>query len=162
MLRALLEDGVRPDLVVGTSVGAINGAAIAAHFDPTPTAVERLIEVWRNVADTGLYSGSAVRRVRHLARTTARATQRTVARPARAAARLGADRGPRSPLPVRGRVHKQAAEHWFTSGPLVDAVLASTACLASCRRCASATSTSWTAAWSTPSPCREQSPWAPA
>ena len=45
MLRALLEEGVRPDLVVGTSVGAINGAAIA--FDPTPAAVEKLIEVWR-------------------------------------------------------------------------------------------------------------------
>ena len=33
MARALLEAGVRPDLVCGTSVGAINGAAIAA--DPT-------------------------------------------------------------------------------------------------------------------------------
>src|SRR5437899_59834 len=28
MLRALLEDGVLPDLVVGTSVGALNGAAV--------------------------------------------------------------------------------------------------------------------------------------
>ena len=34
MARALLEAGIRPDLVCGTSVGAINGAAIAA--DPTP------------------------------------------------------------------------------------------------------------------------------
>ena len=33
MLRALFEAGVRPDLVVGTSVGAINGAAVAA--DPS-------------------------------------------------------------------------------------------------------------------------------
>jgi len=41
MLRALLEEGVRPDLVVGTSVGAINGAAIAA--DPSPSAVDKLI-----------------------------------------------------------------------------------------------------------------------
>ena len=30
MLRALLDAGVRPDLVVGTSVGAINGAVLAA------------------------------------------------------------------------------------------------------------------------------------
>ena len=34
MLRALLEAGRRPDLVVGTSVGALNGAALAA--DPSP------------------------------------------------------------------------------------------------------------------------------
>src|SRR4051794_1727211 len=67
MLQALLEEGVRPDLVVGTSVGAINGAAIA--FDPTPAAVARLTEVWRKVADSDLYAGSALRRVGPLART---------------------------------------------------------------------------------------------
>src|SRR5437879_4212559 len=33
MLRALLERDIRPDLIVGTSIGAINGADIAA----TPT-----------------------------------------------------------------------------------------------------------------------------
>ena len=33
MLRALLERGIVPDLVLGTSIGAINGAAVAA--DPT-------------------------------------------------------------------------------------------------------------------------------
>ena len=32
MLRALLERGVTPDLVVGTSVGAINGAAVASEL----------------------------------------------------------------------------------------------------------------------------------
>jgi hypothetical protein len=36
MLRALSEAGIRPDLVVGTSVGAINGAFIAA--DPAGSA----------------------------------------------------------------------------------------------------------------------------
>ena len=36
MLQALAEAGIRPDLVVGTSVGAINGALVAADptFDP--------------------------------------------------------------------------------------------------------------------------------
>jgi hypothetical protein len=32
MARALLEAGVRPDLVCGTSVGAINGAAAVRDF----------------------------------------------------------------------------------------------------------------------------------
>ena len=30
MLRALAEAGIRPDLVVGTSIGALNGAFVAA------------------------------------------------------------------------------------------------------------------------------------
>ena len=67
MLRALLEAGVRPDLVVGTSVGAINGAAVAA--DPSVAAVETLAEVWQRLADSDVYRGGAISRARHLART---------------------------------------------------------------------------------------------
>ena len=33
MLRALLEAGIRPDLVVGTSIGALNGAFLVGHLD---------------------------------------------------------------------------------------------------------------------------------
>src|SRR3954466_10109682 len=40
MLQALFEHDVRPDLIVGTSVGAINGALVAA--DPGPSAVDQL------------------------------------------------------------------------------------------------------------------------
>ncbi len=47
MLRALLEAGVRPDLVVGTSVGAWNGAWLAS--DPTVASLDRLGEVWRQI-----------------------------------------------------------------------------------------------------------------
>ena len=41
MLGALLEGGIRPDLVVGTSVGAIKGAAVAA--DPYPRFRTKLV-----------------------------------------------------------------------------------------------------------------------
>jgi NTE family protein len=42
MLRALSEAGIQPDLVVGTSVGAINGALIAADpSGPADPAVAR-------------------------------------------------------------------------------------------------------------------------
>ena len=44
MLRALLEHGIVPDLVVGCSAGAINGAALAA--DPTLEGNDRLAETW--------------------------------------------------------------------------------------------------------------------
>ena len=40
MLRALSQAGIAPDLVVGTSVGAINGVFVAA--DPAGGAVRRL------------------------------------------------------------------------------------------------------------------------
>jgi NTE family protein len=48
MLRALYERGIVPDLIVGTSVGAINGAFIASRPQTVETADE-LAEIWRGV-----------------------------------------------------------------------------------------------------------------
>jgi len=45
MLKALLERGVTPDLVVGTSIGAFNGAVLAA--DPS-TAIATLERFWHS------------------------------------------------------------------------------------------------------------------
>lgn len=47
MLAALADNDIVPDLVVGTSVGALNGAAFAD--DPTPAGVERLAALWRSL-----------------------------------------------------------------------------------------------------------------
>lgn len=46
-LRALLEHGVEPDVVVGTSAGAWNGAWLAMH--PTLAGIETLTQVWRTM-----------------------------------------------------------------------------------------------------------------
>jgi NTE family protein len=46
MLRALYERGIEPDLIVGTSVGAVNGAFIASR-PFTPATTDELAEVWR-------------------------------------------------------------------------------------------------------------------
>jgi len=48
MLEALFERGVTPDLIVGTSAGAINGGFIASR-DPTPETARALGEVWRGL-----------------------------------------------------------------------------------------------------------------
>jgi NTE family protein len=48
MLRALYERGIRPDLIVATSAGAINGAFIATREQTIDTADE-LAEIWRQV-----------------------------------------------------------------------------------------------------------------
>src|SRR4051794_317039 len=45
MLRALAGRGIRPDAIVGTSVGAVNGAFIAQRKFTT-TAVEELADLW--------------------------------------------------------------------------------------------------------------------
>jgi NTE family protein len=47
MLRALAAAGITPDLVVGSSVGAINGAYFAS--DPTRERVDRLEGIWRSL-----------------------------------------------------------------------------------------------------------------
>jgi NTE family protein len=48
MLRALYEREIAPELIVGTSVGAVNGAFIASRPATAATAVE-LAEVWRGI-----------------------------------------------------------------------------------------------------------------
>jgi NTE family protein len=48
MLRALYERGVRPDVIVGTSAGAFNGAFVASRPQSIPTADE-LAEIWRGL-----------------------------------------------------------------------------------------------------------------
>jgi NTE family protein len=53
MLRALLEAGIVPDLVVGASVGALNGVIVAA--DPTLRSVARLEGIWRGLDATRLF-----------------------------------------------------------------------------------------------------------
>jgi len=51
----LLGAGLRPDLVVGTSVGAWNGSWIAAH--PGPDGADELLERWRHPEVAGLFRG---------------------------------------------------------------------------------------------------------
>jgi predicted acylesterase/phospholipase RssA len=47
MLRALVERGIMPDLIVGSSVGAINGAWLAGR--PDAAGVEELATIWRSI-----------------------------------------------------------------------------------------------------------------
>ncbi|MDE2331596.1 MAG: patatin-like phospholipase family protein [Bradyrhizobium sp.] len=47
MLYSLASHGITADMVVGSSVGALNGAFYAG--DPTPSGVERLATIWRGL-----------------------------------------------------------------------------------------------------------------
>ena len=44
MLRALLERDIVPDVVIGTSAGALNGAGLC--YAPNLTGVARIADVW--------------------------------------------------------------------------------------------------------------------
>lgn len=61
-LRALAEAGVRPDLVVGTSVGSINGAMLA--LDPDGT--EQLAAIWQEITTARVFPGGWLSRLRTL------------------------------------------------------------------------------------------------
>jgi NTE family protein len=60
MLRALLERGYVPDVVVGTSAGALNGAAIATS--PTVEKVDQLEGVWVSLRGEEVFPGGALKR----------------------------------------------------------------------------------------------------
>jgi len=125
MLRALLESGRRPSLVVGTSVGALNGAAIAA--DPSLDGVEVLADLWKSLSGSGMFAGSLLSQASTLAR------HRTHLHSAEPLRRLMADRLPELiedlavPFQCVAASIEAAAAHWFSSGPLAEAVLASCA-----------------------------------
>jgi NTE family protein len=125
MLRALAEAGIRPDLVVGTSVGAINGAFVAA--DPA-TAADRLAEMWKGEALREAFSETLLGRAARLARS---GTHLHSIEP------LGQMLGAMLPgkdfadleLPFQcvAASIEHASAHWFTEGPVVPAVMASCA-----------------------------------
>jgi NTE family protein len=126
MLDALLERGIVPDLVLGCSIGSLNGAVLAS--DPTPAGVERLRTMWVEQASAVVVD----------ARWRDRARSFVGRRPYLYDADGLRDMA-RSVLGVRHiedlvvpfqcvAAHiETATEHWFDRGSVVDAVVASSA-----------------------------------
>lgn len=145
MLRALFEREITPDLVLGTSVGALNGAMVAR--EPSIDVIERLTDMWAATAQPARVGRTKIRPIRK------RAAERDLfrERPLRTVRRVVATGGTNlySAKPLRERLVdefgdltfedlpvefgvcaasiERAAEHWFTSGPLVPAIVASAA-----------------------------------
>jgi len=55
-LQALFAHSIWPELLVGTSAGALNAAYLAA--DGTPAATDRMAALWRSVTFSTVYSGN--------------------------------------------------------------------------------------------------------
>jgi NTE family protein len=127
MLRALDETGISPDLILGTSIGAFNGSVIADR--PGAEGVEKLAGLWTEIAQSDLLRGSTFDRIRNMA-TLKPALHDT----ADMRSLLGHVHPPDRriedlviPFQCVAASIERAAEHWFTSGPLIDALLASSA-----------------------------------
>jgi NTE family protein len=125
MLRALADAGVRPDLVVGTSIGAMNGVIVAA--DPVGGA-ERLSRMWQGeelrLAFSERLWGRAVRLVRsgthlHSMEPLGRLLASVLPGPSFADLAL--------PFHCVAASIEGASARWFSSGPVVPAVMASCA-----------------------------------
>ncbi len=126
MLRALADRQIIPDVVIGSSVGALNGAFFAA--DPSAANVERMVEMWTSLSERGVFGGSLLGQITTLARhgTHLHGNQRL--------RKLLDDLlggAAFEDLTVRfecvASCVERATAQWFTSGPVTDAVLASCA-----------------------------------
>ena len=126
MLKALAESAIEPDIILGTSVGAINGAVFAA--DPTAEGVRRLSRLWGESNVAGVSTGALLRGITTLARTGTHLQSLEEVR-ARLADALPVERVEELQVPFQcvAASIERAAEHWFEDGLLTDVVLASCA-----------------------------------
>lgn len=127
MLRALLDAGIRPDVVLGCSIGAVNGASFA--LDPTAEGVARLTELWESPTVSEILPSSRVPSAVQMLRRGVSMHDNEGLRKG-LAAMLGEE--PRfSDLAVPFQCNAvevdTATTKWFSDGSLIEPLLASTA-----------------------------------
>ncbi|HET9729088.1 MAG TPA: patatin-like phospholipase family protein [Acidimicrobiia bacterium] len=125
MLAALQERGVRPDLVVGTSVGALNGAWLAGHPDEP---IDALGDVWRALRRSSVFPANPLQGLlgfagRRRGLVSQAGLRRLISR------YLTFDRLEDAPVPLRVVAVDVLTGHdvVFSSGPAAEAILASAA-----------------------------------
>lgn len=127
MIRALDEAGIEPDLILGTSIGAFNGAVIADY--PGREGVERLTGFWEEVTGADLFQTGFFDRAIRVA-TLKPAIHDTAELRALVEHAIHPDtriEDLQVPFQCVAASIENFAEHWFDRGLLVDAVLASSA-----------------------------------
>jgi len=125
MLRALAGAGVRPDLVVGTSIGALNGVLVAA--DPAGAA-DRLSRMWQGEELRAAFSEKLWGRAIRLLRSGTHLHSLEPLRRVLAGALPGTDFSDLElPFQCVAASIEGASARWFSAGPVVPAVMASCA-----------------------------------
>lgn len=126
MLEAVAEAGLTPDLVVGTSVGTLNGAVVAEHGD-LGRAAAKLKDVWSRLRQRDVFPGGrAVQAVRMLTGKSLHPNRglRRVIRTTLTSGRIE-----ELAVPFGALATEVLTSHprLFTDGPLLSALLASSA-----------------------------------
>ncbi len=124
MLQALAEAEIRADVIVGTSIGAINGVFAAAY----PDGVAKLCDLWRSGGVMSVFDGNLATGVGTLLRSG------THVQSNHGLAKLLAGLLPVDRIEDLDVVFQcvaasieRATAYWFTHGPIIPAVLASSA-----------------------------------
>lgn len=127
MVQALEEAGIEPDLILGTSIGAFNGAVIADY--PGKAGVERLTGFWEEVTGADLLETSFFDRALRVAmlKPAIHETQELRDLVERAIHPDTQIEDLHTPYQCVAASIEHVSEHWFDEGPLVEAVLASSA-----------------------------------
>lgn len=123
-VHAALEAGFEPKIVVGTSVGALNGAWLALH----PDQPDELLRIWRGLDRLRIVPMNPVRLAAKLVRQPLSIMPNDLV-PGLLEKHLGESTfaDTQLPLAVVATNLSRGAKHVFRSGPLHDAILASTA-----------------------------------
>lgn len=126
MLRALVEHGIAPDLVVGCSVGALNGVAFAQ--EPSLVGVARLEQLWRDIDGRQVMPSSWVpTAVQFARRGIAIHDNDGLRRTIESVVSVERFEDLRVPFQCVATDLDGAREVWFAEGPLVEPILASAA-----------------------------------
>jgi NTE family protein len=126
MLQALLEKKVSPDLIVASSVGALNGLVVAAN--PSCESVSTLRRLWEGLQARDVFSSTVIGQVTNLVRHGTHLHSNLSLR--RLLSQTVGERRIED-MPVHfecvAACIENAAAYWFDHGPAADAVLASCA-----------------------------------
>jgi len=126
-LQALAEKGIIPDVVVGCSVGALNAAAVAGN--PTREEIDRLLGLWTTLTRNDIFPSSRLQRgpwlfVRNGMSAFSNDGLRHVID---GWLRYRTFEEANVPLWIVATSMQTGLEHWFHSGDVQQALLASTA-----------------------------------
>jgi NTE family protein len=126
MLRALVERAIAPDVIIGTSVGALNGAVVATS--PVLAQIDHLEDVWLGLTGDRVFPGGAWRRAWNLVRRDDHIISNDGLQSVLAGTLIASTFGDLAvPLRVVTADLESGSEYVFASGPLRPALLASTA-----------------------------------
>jgi NTE family protein len=126
MLQALADAGLRPDLVVGTSVGSLNGAVVAEH-ETLEDAAAALEDTWQRLRRRDVFPNGPGAQTLSVLRTGYLQEQRGLRHVITRTLRARSFEALTRPLTVVTADVLTSHVRWFGSGALVPPLLAATA-----------------------------------